>query len=179
MIIAAFVLLLLVALGVLWLFVGAAGGPSIRIDAGPLDVMMSATSLFLFGAICALVVCLAIWMIRSGTARGLRHRRERKDLEQRADEAERERERALREKEAADTQAAKSRVAARDAELSQERATHPTPAADAQPQGRAAYGSTGAQGQQPAGGDGEFPPITRPGGSGSTPRDDLGDRGRN
>lgn len=169
MIIAAFVLLLLVALGVLWLLVGASGGPSIQIESGPLDVMMSATSLFLFGAVSALLVCLAIWMLRSGTARNLRNRRERKNLEKRADEAEQERERALREKKAADAQAAKSRVAARDAE-------------QAQRAEQAAQRGTGPVATPPGTSAPDRPPFDGPGtghgGAAPASDDDLGGRGR-
>lgn len=166
MIIAAFVLLLLVALGVLWLLVGASGGPSIKIEAGPLDVMMSATSLFLFGAVSALLVCLAIWMLRSGTARNLRNRRERKDLEKRADEAEKERERALREKQDADAQVAKSRVAAREAQRAEQAAQRGTGPVATPP-------GTSAPDRPPFGG-----PGTGHGGAAPASDDDLGGRGR-
>lgn len=127
MIIAALLLLVIVAAVVLWLLAGADGSQKFELDAVGIGISMNALTVFLLGAACMLLALLAVWMIKSGSKRGVRRRRERKDLEQRAqaaeDErltAEQDRQTAVQEKDRADVTAARDRVAARDAERERE-----------------------------------------------------------
>lgn len=120
MIVAALLLLVIVALIVLWVVAGADTGQDVKLSAIGIDVTMNALTVYLLGAVSAVLALLAIWMIKSGSARGMRHRRERKAMQQRVAVAEDDRTAAEQAKDRADVAAARDRVAARDAEREQQ-----------------------------------------------------------
>lgn len=119
MVIAAILLLVLVAAIVLWLVSGYDASQVVGVDFAGVSASLNGLTTFLLGAGSMLAALLALWMIKAGSARGVRHRRERKEMEKRAEQAERERQEALARKDRADVEAAKSRVALRDAERAQ------------------------------------------------------------
>ncbi|WP_392425209.1 hypothetical protein [Barrientosiimonas humi] len=116
MIIAAILLLVIVAAIVLWVVTGADTSTTFPIDAAGISMDMNGLTAFILGAAAAVLAALALWMIKYGSKRGIQRRRNRKDLERRADEAEESRDTAIRKKDRADVEAARGRVAARDAE---------------------------------------------------------------
>lgn len=116
MIIAAILLLVIVAAIVLWVVTGADTSTTFPIDAAGISMDMNGLTAFILGAAAAVLAALALWMIKYGSKRGIQRRRHRKDLERRADEAEESRDTAMRKKDRADVEAARGRVAARDAE---------------------------------------------------------------
>lgn len=116
MIIAAILLLVIVAAIVLWVVTGADTSTTFPIDAAGISMDMNGLTAFILGAAATALAALALWMIKYGSKRGIQRRRHRKDLERRAEEADEERDVALRKKDRADVEAARGRVAARDAE---------------------------------------------------------------
>ncbi|YAL83695.1 hypothetical protein ACMYYO_02500 [Dermacoccaceae bacterium W4C1] len=126
MLIAALILLVLVAILVLWVLAGA-DSSQVVVDAAAVNVTMNGVTLFLLGAVCAALAALALWMIKYGSKRSLRQRRERKDLKKRVATAEEQQETERHRRDRAEVEAARGRVAARDAERAQAPAVTPDP----------------------------------------------------